>query len=105
VSLSNDTVPPIGVNGDCMTCPTCGHELQIGDFPFCKGSTVDHANDGGGGPARDDIPGGILIEHAICHPDGTPRRFDSKSAIREEARRRGWTISGETPKDPGPTWF
>lgn len=86
-----------------MTCPTCGHELQIGDFPFCNGSTVDHGRYGGG-VAADDIPGGMLIEHAICNPDGTPKRYYSKSEIRETARAKGWTISGETPKDPGTRW-
>ena len=46
----------------------------------------------------DDIPGGLLVRHAICNPDGTPRRYYSKSAIREAAREAGWTIDGETPK-------
>jgi hypothetical protein len=56
------------------------------------------------GPAQapavigDDIPGGIEIRHGICHPDGSPRRFYSKSEIRETARKAGWTIDGETPK-------
>lgn len=46
----------------------------------------------------DDIPGGIEIRHAICNPDGTPKRYYSKSAIREAAAAAGWTIDGETPK-------
>lgn len=37
----------------------------------------------------DDIPGGVLIKHGLCHEDGTPRRFDSKTEIRREAKRRG----------------
>ena len=37
----------------------------------------------------DDIPGGMLIEHGLCHADGTPRRFDSRSSIRAEAAARG----------------
>ena len=37
----------------------------------------------------DDIPGGIQIAHGLCHTDGTPRRFDSRSAIRREAAARG----------------
>lgn len=53
----------------------------------------------------DDIPGGQMVEHAICNPDGTPRRFDTKSSIREEARRQGWTISGETPKPRERRWI
>jgi len=30
----------------------------------------------------DDIPGGVLIANAICNEDGTPKRYDSRSAIR-----------------------
>lgn len=37
----------------------------------------------------DDIPGGVLIQHGLCNPDGTPRRYDSHSAMRAEAARRG----------------
>lgn len=80
-----------------MACERCGRELQIGDFPFCKGSPDDHSN------VRfsvigDDIPGGLDVKHGICWPDGTPRRFYSKSEIRKAAADAGWTIGGETPK-------
>lgn len=53
-----------------------------------------------GGVHGDDIPGGIYIPHAICHPDGTPRRFDSKSAIQKAAKEAGWTnvVEHVTPK-------
>ena len=37
----------------------------------------------------DDIPGGLLVEHGLCNDDGSPRRYDSKSAIRAEAKARG----------------
>lgn len=37
----------------------------------------------------DDIPGGIEIAHGLCNADGTPRRYDSRSAIRQEAAARG----------------
>lgn len=43
------------------------------------------------GVVDDSIPGGLEIKHALCHPDGTPRRFDSKSDIAREAKRLGWT--------------
>lgn len=39
----------------------------------------------------DDVPGGLMIENALCHSDGTPRRFDSKSAMFKFAKARGWT--------------
>lgn len=37
----------------------------------------------------DDIPGGVLIAHGLCHEDGSPQRFYTKSAMRQEAARRG----------------
>lgn len=45
----------------------------------------------------DDIPGGLEVKHAICNPDGSPKKYYSKSEIRAEAARRGYTILGETP--------
>lgn len=67
-----------------MTCERCGTELQVGMFPYCKGRPSDHESR----PAaviRDEIPGGQWIEN-LGHE---PMRFDSHSAIREEADRRG----------------
>lgn len=75
-------------------CPSCGAAAaRVAD-------TVNQA------PAviPDGIPGGLLVKNAICNADGSPRRFDSKSDIRAEANRRGWTIAGETPKDPQTRW-
>lgn len=80
-----------------MTCDKCGHDIQIGDYPFCKGSVIDHQN-ARFGVIGDDIPGGLDVKHGICWPDGTPRRFYSKSEIRKAADAAGYTIGGETPK-------
>lgn len=38
----------------------------------------------------DDIPGGIEIRHGLCNPDGTPKRYYSKTEIKEAERRTGW---------------
>lgn len=43
------------------------------------------------GVIPDDIPGGVEIKHGLCNPDGTPRRYDSKSEMTAEAKRRGLT--------------
>lgn len=48
--------------------------------------------------ATDSIPGGYEVKNALCWPDGTPRKFYSKSDIKRTAFDTGWTISGETPK-------
>jgi hypothetical protein len=69
-------------------CPVCGVAM----------AEVTHEPSHAHAVIGDDIPGGLEIRHAICHDDGTPRRFYSKSAIREAARKAGWTIDGETPK-------
>ena len=76
-------------------CPTCGQPAT---------RIAVEAPDRAPSVIPDEIPGGIDIKNAICNADGSPRRFYSKSAIREEAARRGYTILGETPKDPGSRW-
>jgi len=57
------------------------------------------------GIVPDSIPGGIMIRHGICNPDGSPRRYDSKTDIRAEADRRGLTILGETPGARELRWY
>lgn len=71
-----------------MACDRCGHEMQVGDFPFCKGNPADH-RPGGYGVISDDIPGGLEIRHGLCNEDGSPRTYYSKSEIRTEEKRRG----------------
>lgn len=48
--------------------------------------------------ATDEIPGGLEIKHGLCNPDGSPRKFYSKSEIKREAYESGWSILGDTPK-------
>jgi hypothetical protein len=72
------------------TCNVCGAELHIGDFPFCKGDPSKHQRFTGIA-ISDDIPGGVLINHAICNDDGTPKRYYSKSEIAKAAKAAGYT--------------
>lgn len=37
----------------------------------------------------DDIPGGIVMEHGICHDDGSPRTYYSKSEMAKVAKEKG----------------
>lgn len=42
----------------------------------------------------DSIPGGLEIHHGLCHEDGTPRTYYSRSEITLECQKRGlvrWT--------------
>jgi hypothetical protein len=68
------------------SCPQCLAPLTLQTKPTSHGIICD------------DIPGGLDVRHAICNPDGSPKRYYSKSAIREAARKAGWTIDGETPQ-------
>lgn len=77
------------------SCPACGASAERDIVALPNRAPAVHP---------DDIPGGMDIKNAICHADGSPKRFYSKSAIRAEARAKGWTIAGETPKDPGSRW-
>lgn len=82
--ISNDQI----VTEDKLLCPVCGEEADS----YWANSNIMVVGD--------DIPGGIWIKHGICNPDGTPKKYYSKSEIREAAAEKGLTISGETPKLP-----
>jgi hypothetical protein len=64
-------------------CEKCGKDLVIGEWPFCPHGM------GKSNVITDDIPGGIEIKHGICHDDGTPRKFYSKSEIAKAAKEKG----------------
>lgn len=49
----------------------------------------------------DEIPGGIYIRHGLCNPDGSPRKYYSKSEIAAEAQRRGLVNIVEHVGDKG----
>jgi hypothetical protein len=74
-----------------MICDRCYQPLDQGEHGLYRCPLV---------PRRaavvrpDSIPGGLVIEHGLCHEDGTPRRYDSQSEIDRECARRGmmrWT--------------
>lgn len=84
------------------SCDRCGG-VKIDVFEPVESPVKSCASPGCGGTLRrawiskppaaipDDIPGGIYIKHGLCHEDGTPRRYDSKSEIAREAKRRNLT--------------
>ncbi len=81
-------------------CESCGHQIHIGDYPWCP------HDKGANGVIGDDIPGGIMIEHGLCNADGSPRRWDSKKAMAKEARKRGLHQGAFLHGSPsGRTWF
>jgi hypothetical protein len=70
------------------TCQ-CGAEGVLNPYP------AGNAN----GVIQDSIEGGIEIRHGLCHPDGTPRKFYSKSEIRAAEKASGWTNAVEHKPD------
>lgn len=86
----------------------CGHEFdyiqRIADratapCPKCR-AAAEHVLR----PAaviQDSIEGGLDIRHGLCWPDGTPRRFYSKSEIRAAEKASGWTNAVEHIPTPG----
>lgn len=71
-----------------LVCSTCYVLIKPQPTRFGQASMI----------ATDSIPGGYYVKHGLCNPDGSPKRFDSKSDIKEAAYESGWTIGGETPK-------
>lgn len=64
-----------------MICEKCQHEMQIGEFPFCP---HDHQANSVIGDEID-----IEIRNAHCWPDGSPRRWRSREALKKEEKRTG----------------
>lgn len=86
------------VDMHCQACDRESERLVRGDEPLaCRHcASTDVIRLYKPAPVRaDDIPGGILLEHGLCNPDGSPRRYDSRSAIRREAEARGLVAWGE----------
>lgn len=77
-----DAVPP---------CAACGGLLER-DYAYASAAAA---------VIDDSIPGGLLIRHGLCWPDGTPRRFDSRTEIRRAEKEAGLTNHVEHKPTPG----
>jgi hypothetical protein len=84
-----------------------GHEqldklLGLGERPPCPecGTPTSTLWRNSNNVVGDDIPGGVLIFHGICNPDGSPCRYYSKSDMAKEAKRRGLVNLVEHKTDP-----
>lgn len=71
-----------------LACPDCGGPTTL----------IDDRPDRATGIITDDYPGGLMVPHGVCHPDGTPRRFDSKTDLKRALNKAGLTMVGDTPK-------
>lgn len=66
----------------------------------CGGSLKRYLSVGKRGVIQDSIEGGIEIRHGICNPDGTPKRYYSKSEIRAAAAAKGLVNEVRHVTDP-----
>ena len=49
----------------------------------------------------DSFRGGYWVEHGLCNADGSRRRYDSRSEMATEARRRGLVSTVVHAPEPG----
>jgi hypothetical protein len=78
-----------------LTCPSCSSTATFLTYE-AKGSSA--------GVIQDSIEGGLEIRHGLCNPDGSPKKYYSKTEIRRAANERGYTIGGDTPKPYRVNW-
>ena len=69
-----------------MKCDVCQAELTIGMFPFCGGDPSKHVIQANS-VIGDEID--ISIKNGHCWPDGSPRRWRSREALKREEKRTG----------------
>lgn len=93
-----------------FVCRECGERRSelawSNDHVECCGKDMDETNAVRGRSAAvhgDEID--EVIEHGICHEDGTPRRIRSRQEKKRLLAEKGWTISGETPEPNRGRWL
>lgn len=71
----------------------CWEPISTGEVPCkeCGKPTERVWLTSGASVISDGIPGGVLISHGICHADGSPKRYYSKSDINKAAKAAGLT--------------
>ena len=64
-----------------MTCERCGYELQVGDYPFCKGRWSDHGPMGQAIETNESFIGGVTLENLGHDPVTVYSREEYKQAM------------------------
>ena len=91
-------------------CQDCGDERIDVLVPIaqkvitcekCQGDMVRVWAGKAAGAIPDEIPGGYWVKHGICNEDGTPKRYDSKSAMDRAAKEKGMVNLVEHIPSPG----
>jgi hypothetical protein len=88
--IDKDCFEPISAHD--YRCEAAIEDLTTAGVRECKGVMERTWLPGAANGVQDDsIPGGLYIKNALCNPDGTPKRYDSKSDIRRAEIERGYT--------------
>ena len=69
-----------------MICDSCGLDLQVGQWPFCKGTPESH-----GKPSMRSGSGVFPFE--TTHVDGKPMRIESMQHLRKVESKYGVVFS------------
>ena len=77
-----------------LECPACGSNT---DLDYDSPNQTHYIT-------TDDLPGGYLVHHGLCNPDGSPKRYYSKTEIKRAANERGYTIAGDSPVPYKVSW-
>ena len=73
-----------------QNCPTCSmpvHTEEASPMGAAPGVIGDELNN-------------YAAKHGVCHPDGTPRVFHSKTDLKRALNEKGLVIYGDTPGKP-----
>lgn len=74
-----------------MTCERCYQPADVGEHGLYLCPLEPRRS---AAVWADDIPGGLVIHHGLCHEDGSGRRFNSRSEIRAACKEKNlipWT--------------
>lgn len=75
-----------------LECPDCKAETLMNfDVPFDKAPGI----------VSDELHG-YEARHGVCNPDGSPRKFYSKTDLKRALNEKGLVIAGDTPGKPYP---
>ena len=81
-----------------MTCERCYRPLDVGEHGLGVCPLERRRSNA---IWTDDIPGGVLIANGICNADGTPKRYYSRSAIKEACDAKGMIPYHEVYQEGG----
>ena len=81
-----------------FACPSCGDKIRllrwdydpVPQCPSCSSPMTSETFSAGQAPAVHGDEMDEVIEHGVCHDDGTPRRFTSKAELRRVEVAKGW---------------